>query len=377
MAIKFTHPGRLLDRLRGMFVAVLLCGLGSFAGVAHAGYAAIVVDATTGQVLNEVNAGDQNYPASLAKMMTLYLTFQSLQSGKLKMDQEFPVSRWAADKAPTKLGLRAGQTISVNDCIFGMITKSANDAATVMAEGLGGSEAQFADMMNAQALRLGMTGTHFDNASGLPDPQNTTTARDMVKLAMALYHDYPQYVQFFATKEFMFRGQLVRGHNHLMDNYPGMDGLKTGFTDASGFNLASTAVRDGHRLFGVVMGGRTASARDRLMARLLDEGFDHRQTPAILVAEAGGAASPSMARRVLAALSPIGSAEAEAVPVPQHHRRGKAAAGTVARNGCTPHRGVSCPRATPVHHPRRSAVRLAAQRNNSKKPAVAASSSNN
>jgi len=374
LAIKFTKPGRLLNRVRGMFVAVLLCGLGSFAGMAHAGYAAIVVDATTGQVLNEVNADEQNYPASLAKMMTLYLTFQQLQSGKLKMDQELPVSAWAAAKAPTKLGLRSGQTISVNDCIFGMITKSANDAATVMAEDLGGSESGFAGMMNAQALRLGMTGTHFDNASGLPDPQNLTTARDMAKLAMALYHDFPQYVQFFATKEFMFRGQLVRGHNHLMDNYPGMDGLKTGFTDASGFNLASTAVRDGHRLFGVVLGGRTASARDRLMARLLDDGFDHRQTPAILVAQAAGA-GPSMAHRVLAALSPIGSAEAEAVPEPQHHRHRGKVAGPVAHNGCTPHRGVTCPRAPPVHHPRRSSTRLA-QRTGNKKPVVVASSSN-
>jgi D-alanyl-D-alanine carboxypeptidase len=371
LAIKFTKPGRLLNRVRGMFVAVLLCGLGSFAGVAHAGYAAIVVDATTGQVLNEVNADEQNYPASLAKMMTLYLTFKGLKSGQLTMEQEFPVSAWAANRAPTKLGLRRGQTISVNDCIFGMITKSANDAATVMAEGLGGSEGHFADLMNAEALRIGMTGTHFDNASGLPDPQNTTTARDMAKLAMALYHDFPQYVQFFSTKEFMFRGQLVRGHNHLMDSYPGMDGLKTGFTDASGFNLASTAVRDGHRLFGVVMGGRTASARDHLMARLLDDGFDHRQTPAILVAQAS---SPSMAHRVLAALSPIGSAEAEAVPTPTHHRRRVSKAEPVAHNICTPHKGVVCPRREVAHHPRRSATRLA-QRNNSKKPAVVAPSS--
>jgi D-alanyl-D-alanine carboxypeptidase len=372
LAIEFTTPVRLLNRLRGTFLVALLCGLGCFAGVAHAGYAAIVVDATTGQVLNEVNADEQNYPASLAKMMTLYLTFQGLQNGKLRVDDEFPVSRWAAAKAPTKLGLRAGQTITVGDCIFGMITKSANDAATVMAEGLGGSEAGFADMMNAQALRLGMTGTHFDNASGLPDPQNTTTARDMVKLAMALYHDFPQYAQFFSTQEFMFRGQLVRGHNHLMDTYPGMDGLKTGFTDASGFNLASTAVRDGHRLFGVVMGGRTATARDNLMARLLDDGFDHRQTPAILVAEAGGAGT-SMAHRVLAALSPIGSAEAEAVPTPQHRRRGSKA-GPVAHNVCTPHRGVVCPRREVAHHPRHSSATRLAQRG-SKKPATAASGS--
>ena len=340
-----------------MFVAVLLCGVSSLTGVAHAGYAAIVVDPATGQVLNAVNPDEQNYPASLAKMMTLYLTLQGLESGKLKIDQQLPVSAWAAAKAPTKLGLRRGQTISVGDCILGMVTKSANDAATVVAEGLGGSEDHFADMMNAQAVRLGMTHTHFDNASGLPDPASLTTARDMVTLAMALYHDYPQYTHFFATKEFMFRGQLVRGHNRLMDRYPGMDGLKTGFTDASGFNLASTAVRDGQRLFGVVMGGHTASARDHLMARLLDDSFDHQQTPAILVAQAGGAGT-SMTRRVLAALSPIGNAEAETVPLRQrHHRRGKRT--VVASNGCTPHRGVSCPQRNQAHHPVRAKTKLA------------------
>ncbi|OOG59790.1 D-alanyl-D-alanine carboxypeptidase family protein [Rhodanobacter sp. C03] len=356
-----------------MFAAALLAGLSSFMGVAHAGYAAIVVNPATGQVLSAVNADEQNHPASLTKMMTLYLTFQALQNGKLQIDQLLPVSAWAAAKAPTKLGLRAGQTISVRDCILGMITKSANDAATVMAEGLGGSEDHFVEMMNAQALRIGMTDTRFGNASGLPDPDDATTTRDMAKLAIALYHDFPQDTPYFATKEFVFRGRLVRGHNHLMDRYPGMDGLKTGFTDASGFNLASTAVRDGQRLFAVVMGGRTAAVRDNLMARLLDDGFDHRQTPAILVAEAGSTHS-SMAHRVLAALSPIGSAEAEAVPVPQHHhRRGKR--DPVARNICTRHRGVTCPRRNLAAHPRRSATRLAHR--NTKRSVIMASSHRN
>ena len=377
LAIEFTKSGRLLSLLRGAFVAVLMCGLSGFAGMAHAGYASIVVDATTGKVLNEVNADEQNYPASLAKMMTLYLTFQGLHSGRLTIDQQFPVSSRAANKAPTKLDLRAGQTISVGDCILGMVTKSANDAATVMAEGIGGSESNFADMMNAQALLLGMNGTRFDNASGLPDPQNATTARDMMKLAMALYRDFPQYTKFFATKEFMFRGQLVRGHNHLMDNYPGMDGLKTGFTDASGFNLASTAVRDGHRLFGVVMGGRTAAVRDQLMARLLDDGFDNRQTPAILVAQAGRPGT-SMTHRVLAALSPIGTAEAETtLPAPRHHRRGKPVivarktSVAAAHKTCTPHRSVVCPHGNLAHHPKRDATRLAQSKH--KKTAATAS----
>ena len=371
MAIDFKKPARWLGRLRGALAAVLLCGLSGFAGVAHAGYAAIVVNPATGQVLNAVNPDEQNYPASLAKMMTLYLTLRGLQNGTLKLDQQLPVSAWAAAKAPTKLGLRRGQTISVGDCILGMVTKSANDAATVVAESLGGSEDHFADLMNAQAARLGMAHTHFDNASGLPDPASVTTARDMVTLAMALYRDFPQYTHYFATRQFMFRGQLVRGHNRLMDRYPGMDGLKTGFTDASGFNLASTAVRDGQRLFAVVMGGRTAASRDHLMARLLDDSFDHQQTPAILVAQAAGVGS-SVTHRMLAALSPIGNAEAETVPVRQrHHRRGKRT--LVASTGCTPHRGVTCPHRNQAHHPAHAATTRLARRNGKQKKVSVAS----
>lgn len=310
-----------------MVAASALGALGLFAGVVHAGgYGAIVIDATTGKVVESVNPDEQIPPASLTKMMTLYLTFQALQSGKLQIDQQMPVSSWAANKSPTKLGLRNGQTIAVQDCILGMVTKSANDAATVMAEGLGGSEAHFAEMMTAQARLLGMTDTYFNNASGLPDPGQLTSANDMVKLAMALYRDFPQDSHYFATKEFVFRGQLVRGHNHLMDRYPGMDGLKTGFTDASGFNLASTAVRDGHRLFGVVLGSRTAAGRDQLMARLLDDGFDNQQTPAVLVAQAAGVRE-SAAMKVLASLSPIATAQADTLPatrppLPRRSRHG-------------------------------------------------------
>jgi D-alanyl-D-alanine carboxypeptidase/D-alanyl-D-alanine carboxypeptidase (penicillin-binding protein 5/6) len=308
-------PQRWPDRLRRIaVVAALACGLCGVVDNAHAGYAALVVDGTTGEVLNAVNADEVNHPASLTKMMTLYMTFQALQNGSLKLDQALPVSASAAAKAPTKLGLRAGQTITVRDCILGMVTKSANDAATVVAEQLGGTEERFVEMMNAQSLLLGMTQTRFGSASGLPDPDDGTTARDISKLAMALYRDFPTQSQYFATREFTFRGQVIRGHNRLMDRYPGMDGLKTGFTNASGFNLASTAVRDGHRLFGVVLGGRTSVARDDLMARLLNDGFDHQQTPASLVA-AAGVPDRGVTRRILSALSPISTAEAEPAPV--------------------------------------------------------------
>lgn len=378
MAIESTGWGRMLFRMRTLLMLALLCGLGGFAAAAHAGYAAIVVDGSTGQILQQVNADQRDYPASLTKMMTLYIAFQELKSGKLSLDQQLPISAWAASKPPTKLGLRAGQTIAVQDCILGMITKSANDAATVMAEGIGGSESRFAGMMNAQAALLGMSDTHFANASGLPDPNNTSTAHDLVKLAMALYRDFPQYAHFFATQEFVFRGHIVRGHNNLMYRYPGMDGLKTGFTDASGFNLASTAVRDGQRLFAVVLGSRTASGRDRLMARLLDDGFDGRPTPPILVAQAGGVRAGSRAARLLEAISPIQTAEADTVPAPQRRaapvrkaRRDKAT--VVASRNCGARKGSSC-RRTVAHRVHHAEPRLATRHEPARKPPVVVAS---
>ncbi len=379
MAIESIKPARMLLYGRALLLSALLCALSAFASGAHAGYAAIVVDASTGKVLDSVNADQRDYPASLTKMMTLYLTFQGLKSGRLKLEQKLPVSSWAANKEPTKLGLRRGQSITVQDCILGMVTKSANDAATVVAEGIGGSEQHFAEMMNAEGALLGLSGTHFDNASGLPDPKNTSTARDLVKLAMALYRDFPQYSHYFATQEFTFRGRVVHGHNHLMDRYPGMDGLKTGFTDASGFNLASTAVRDGHRLFAVVLGSRTAAIRDNLMAKLLNNGFEQRPTPPILVAEAAGVRPGSRAARILAALSPIQTAEADTIPVAPHHKshrrvshRRAARPVAAVRDTCSTHHRTACHRVV-AHHAVHRATRLA--RHSTGKPVVVASRS--
>lgn len=350
MAIKSNTLARGTSWRQGL-LALLVGVAGCFTSVAHAGYAAIVINETDGQVITAVNADEPNHPASLAKMMTMYLAFQAIQNGTLKMDQELPVSSWAAAKAPTKLDLRNGQTITVEDCVLGMITKSANDAATVVAEGLGGSEAHFVEMMNAQALLLGMSNTHFANASGLPDPEDSTTARDMSKLAMALYHDFPQFAHLFSTKDFMFRGHLVRGHNNLMDKYPGMDGLKTGFTNASGFNLASTAVKDGRRLFSVVMGGRTAGTRDRLMARLLDDGFENQETPAELVAQAGEAPAglaSGKARRGKGSVAAKGTALADATPASRrHHRRGSKTDTVATAATCSKKKkGATCPATT-------------------------------
>lgn len=233
----------------------------------------IVIDAATGQILSENNPDAVTYPASLTKLMTLYLTFQALDSGRLRLDTRLPISAWAANQSPTKLGLAPGDTVSVRNLILGIITRSANDAAVVLAEGLAGSEPAFADEMNAEAQRLGMTRTFFRNASGLPNPEQHTTARDMARLALALLRDFPREYAFFDTKEFNFRGTEIVGHDHLLNWYPGADGMKTGFIRASGFNLVTSAVRGGHRLIGVVLGGATWASRDREMAALLDQGF--------------------------------------------------------------------------------------------------------
>ena len=236
-------------------------------------YEAILIDAETGQVLRELNADTVTYPASLTKMMTLYLTFEALNQGRLRLDQRLAVSSEAASKSPSKLALQPGDSVSVQELILGVVTKSANDAATVLAEGLGGSEANFAQLMTAKARQLGMQSTYYRNASGLPDPDQRTTARDVARLALALYHSFPREYRYFATREFYFRGDLVRSHNHLLDWYPGADGIKTGFINDSGFNLAASAVRNGKRLIGVVMGGRSWRSRDREMGNLLDLGF--------------------------------------------------------------------------------------------------------
>ncbi|MBV9828960.1 MAG: D-alanyl-D-alanine carboxypeptidase [Alphaproteobacteria bacterium] len=234
----------------------------------------ILIDAETGQVLSEQNADVLTYPASLTKMMTLYMTFEALNQGRIRLDQGFYVSPYAANRAPSRMGLVAGDSVAVRDLILGIVTKSANDAATVLAENLGGgSEATFTQMMTQKARQLGMQNTWYHNASGLPDPQQRSTARDVARLALALYHQFPREYRYFSTREFQFRGEVLHTHNHLLEWYPGLDGLKTGFVNASGFNLAASATRDGHRLLGVIMGGRSAHGRDLQMASLLDQGF--------------------------------------------------------------------------------------------------------
>ncbi len=237
-------------------------------------YAAIVVDAKTGEILYAKHADSPRYPASITKIMTLYLTFEGLASGKLHPDERVLVSPHAAAQAPTKLGVRAGDSVSVQEAMEGMATKSANDMAVAMAEKIGGTESRFAALMTLRAQELGMQNTHFVNASGLPDSRQLTSARDIAILSRAVMRDYPQYYKLFSLQQFTFRGQVLPNHNHLLGRMQGVDGLKTGFTNASGFNLAVSAVRDNRRLIAVVMGGPTTAQRDQNAEDLLLTGFD-------------------------------------------------------------------------------------------------------
>lgn len=268
--------------IKGMGAVRTICGLLFFMvltivaapDTAQARYAAIVMDSRTGEVLYARNADDRLYPASLTKIMTLYMTFDALKRGKLRLDQRLPVSARAAGQAPTKLGLKKGETITVQDAIFGLITKSANDAATVLAESMAPTEAAFARDMTERARRLGMNRTSFRNASGLPNRRQKSTARDMAILGAALIHDFPQYYDYLSLEEFDYKGKAYKNHNNLLKKYDGVDGIKTGYIRASGFNLVASAKRGSNRLVGVVFGGRTAKSRDIHMAALLDKGFD-------------------------------------------------------------------------------------------------------
>ncbi len=236
-------------------------------------YAAIVVDAATGQVLSEVNADTRAYPASLTKMMTLYMLFEALERGEIQMDSRIPVSPRAMGAAPSKLGVTRKSKLTVEQAIGALITKSANDVAVATAEFLGGSESEFAAKMTARARALGMANTTFANASGLPNPGQLSSVRDMSILASRLIKDYPQHYANFSKMEFMYQGQTIRTHNRLLEFYEGADGIKTGFTAASGYNLAGSATRNGYRVIGVLFGGATGNARDRKLAELMDQGF--------------------------------------------------------------------------------------------------------
>ena len=236
--------------------------------------AAIIVDAESGKVLYESNSTARTYPASLTKMMTLYLLFEAIEAKRIKLTDLLPVSSHASAQPATDLNLQKGQSIAVEKAILALIVHSANDVAVVVGEAIGGTESQFAGMMTKKARELGMKSTTFRNASGLPASGQTTTARDMAILARALVTRFPGYYHYFATENFSYGGRVYSSHNRVMMSYAGADGLKTGYIRASGFNVATSAMRDGRRIIAVVLGGRSARARDQQMMGLLDKGFD-------------------------------------------------------------------------------------------------------
>lgn len=241
-------------------------------------YSSIVIDADTGAVVHESNADASRYPASLTKMMTLYMLFEAIEQRKMALDTRMQVSAHAASMPQTNIGLRTGDSISVREAIPALIVRSANDVAAVVAEALGSSEANFGRMMTDKARKLGMHSSTFRNASGLPNGEQKTTARDLVTLSTRLMKDFPKHYHYFSTQSFSYKGTTYNSHNRMVRNTPGVDGLKTGFIRASGFNVATSAKRGGRRVIAVVMGGQTAAARDQHMAQLLDRSFNQGRT---------------------------------------------------------------------------------------------------
>jgi len=255
-------------------------------------YAAIVVDDNSGQVLYETDPDGLRHPASLTKVMTLYLLFGELEAGKLSLDSQLPISAHASVQNPTKLGLRPGQTIKVDDAIRGIVTKSANDAAVVVAEALGGTEQDFAAKMTRKARALGMMNTTYVNASGLPADEQITTARDQALLGRAIQQRFPTYYSYFALPYFQYRGRYMSNHNSLLRTVEGVDGIKTGYTEASGYNLVSSVRRGLRRMVSVVLGERSNGARDARMRGLIEQyivrASDKRTAAAIVEHEEAG-----------------------------------------------------------------------------------------
>lgn len=257
------------------FVLVLGLGLASsgFEAAARGPMSALVVDGHTGKVLYSRGADKRRYPASLTKIMTLYVMFEEMRKGRINKHTRMRFSRRASGQAPSKLGLKPGQTIRAVNAIKALVTKSANDVAVVIAEHISGSEYRFAKRMTKTARRLGMRKTTFRNANGLPNKGQITTARDMVKLGQAIRRDFPEYFHYFKIRSFRYRGRNYRNHNRLLGRYAGMEGIKTGYTRASGFNLTTSVKRGRKHVFACVMGGASGAKRDNFMRHILDRSF--------------------------------------------------------------------------------------------------------
>src|SRR5262245_38796554 len=266
--------------------AVLAVALLASSPAWAAKYASIVIDMDSHKVLHSREADETRHPASLTKVMTLYLVFDALDSGKLKLNERMTVSKFASRQQPSKLGLKKGATIKVEDAIRALVTKSANDVAVVFAERLSGSESKFVTKMNAKARELGLSDTNFRNSSGLPDKRQITTARDMAKLAEAMFVDHKARYNYFSLPSFTWNKRKYTNHNELLKKVDGVDGIKTGYTNASGYNLMASAVRDGHRVIAVMMGGTSGKSRDQHVADLLEAAFlEINGTPATSMAD--------------------------------------------------------------------------------------------
>lgn len=271
---------------------------------ANSKYAAYVVHADSGDVLFDRYSNGQRYPASLTKMMTLYLLFEELEAGRLTMDSKIKVSAHAAGQPPSKLGLTSGSTITVETAIQALVVKSANDVAAAVAEEIAGSEWRFAQNMTTKARSIGMSRTTFKNASGLPNSRQVTTAKDMATLGRRLMQDFPQYFHYFSIQSFAWDGRTYRTHNALVRTFEGADGLKTGYTRASGFNLATSATRDGNQLIGVVLGGRSSATRDAHMRTILNTAFSQIEAkPALIASLHRDTPSPRLKPTLVAALA--------------------------------------------------------------------------
>lgn len=263
-------PAYLIKRF---ILATCLVVFGTLAPASAEKYASIVIDMETGQVLHARHADEPRYPASLTKTMTLYMVFDALKSGELKLNERMTVSRNAASQPPSSLRLRAGSTITVKDAVYALVTKSANDVAVVVAERLGGTESRFATLMTAKARAMGMSNTTFRNASGLPDTQQISTARDMAVLAERVLEDHADYYGYFSNTKFTWGRATYKNHNGLIGKVAGVDGIKTGYTRASGFNLMASAKRRGRRVIAVMFGGSTARSRDQHVTDLIEAAY--------------------------------------------------------------------------------------------------------
>lgn len=297
---------------RAMFIVCSVLSIGAAllpatarAQIGSERYSSIVVEANSGRVISSANPDALRHPASLTKMMTLYMVFEALRDRRIALRQLVPVSPHAAAQMPSKLGIVPGTRITVEEAILGLVTKSANDAAAALGEMLGGEEGRFAQMMTLRARALGMTNTTFRNASGLPDPEQVTTARDLSLLARHLIHDFPDQYHYFSTPSFRFHGRTILNHDHMLERYPGADGLKTGYIQTAGFNLVTSAVRGNVRLVGVVIGAAGPGERDAHMISLLDEAYARLDVP-VMTAQAAAPRLPAFIATAHAATLPRG-----------------------------------------------------------------------